>query len=129
MKHIIESIIGRKARKENWCPGRMWLLIPMGKDVRNAEKYLPDDCIVEFNKTLVNRFGYILTENQVRRFLNYINYSFNSYDSALYHLNPDYFKDFADVEEFASHNSPWWFGGGTEELTRVFNLKDFAKVI
>lgn len=127
MKHILESIIGRIGRKENWHPGRMWLLTPMGKDARSAERYLPDDCIVEFNKTLVNRSGYILTETQVKKFLNYINYSFDSYDSALYHLNPDYFKDFADVEEFASHNSPTWFGGGTEELIKVFNLKDFAK--
>ena len=129
MKSITESIIGRKGKKENWSPGRMWLLIPMGKDAIMAENHLPDDCIVEFNKTLVNRSGYVLTENQVRRFLNYINYSFDSYDSALYRLNPDYFKDFTDVEEFASHKSPIWFGGGTEELIKVFNLKDFAKDI
>lgn len=111
MKHINESIIGRKG---TYSSTKLWLLYPLGDDYTTASKRLPDDCKIYFdyidkrskfyNETLIL---FCVNRQQLKEFFDglssdnmFTNPRFTNPESALFEINPRYLKNFEDVEKW-----------------------------
>ena len=101
MKTIKESIIGRRGGADN----KLWLIYPVGEDFKLAEKILLPECrIYPFG------FGnmpvlYCIDTITIISFFKKIK-KFRNSDSRLYEVNPEYMKDFGEVENFVIDKSP-----------------------
>lgn len=105
MKHINESIIGRKGVQSS----KLWLLYPAGKDFHAALKVLPKDCEIYFDRTNKHKsydetiILFCINQQQLKNFFDCIktaNRLRTDPNSALFEINARYLKNFEDVENW-----------------------------
>ena len=112
MKTIKESIIGMRGTPSN----NLWLIYPVGKDFTSAGKILS----LEYR---IYPFGsgclpvvYCVDTITIIHFFKKIE-KFQDEDSRLYMINPEYMKNFGEVEDFVTDKSPNILFTHKKELT------------
>ena len=131
MKHINESIIGRKSA---YLPSKLWLLYPVGNDYVTASEKLPEDCKIYFdyidkrsnfyNETLIL---FCVNQQQLKDFFDHP--KFTDPESELFEINSRYLKNFEDVEKWLGQIPPTAFDSihTTNELNKIFDIPKYIK--
>lgn len=96
MKHIQESIIGRKGTN----PTKLWLLYPVNVDYRDAKHIIPKQCMVPCN--YVDLF--CVDRQQLKEYFSH-RLGFKYHESMLFEVNPRYLGTFEEVKEWAGRQS------------------------
>jgi len=119
MKHINESIIGRKGSNTT----KLWLLYPVGKDYLTALEMLPEDCKIYCNSTVL----FCVNRQQLKEFFSRLSNKYNMYtytnpESALFEIDSRYLRNFKDVKNLMDRFS------STEEIDLIYWTKELNHI-
>jgi len=108
MKHIHESIIGRKGTNSI----KLWLLYPVVKDFYIALEVLPRDCRIYWDNTSL----FCVNRQQLKEFFDNLSNDnmFTDPNSALFEINPHYLRNIKDVKD--------WIVGLSSDNWKDFDL-------
>ena len=110
MKHIQESIIGRKGTN----PTKLWLLYPVNVDYRDADYLIPKQCRVYCDHVVL----FCVDRQQLKEYFSY-KLGFKYHESMLFEVNPKYLRTFEEVEEWVSQQFTTSVFRTAKELTEI----------
>lgn len=117
MKHINESIIGRKGTQSS----KLWLLYPVSKDFHTALKVLPVDCRIYWDSTNL----FCVNRQQLKEFFDNLSNDnrFTNPESALFKIDPRYLRSFKDVKDWIVRLS------SNKEFESIYRAKELNLII
>ena len=111
MKHIQESIIGRKGTNST----KLWLLYPTYLDYQDANRIIPKQCKVHCESVIL----FCVDRQQLKEYFFYTR-GFKEHTSALFEVNPRYLKSIEEVEKWAAWQS---------EISNLYNAKELNEIM
>lgn len=116
MKHIQESIIGRKG---TYSSSKLWLLYPVSLDFQTALEVLPDDCRVYWDSTSL----FCVNLQQLKEFFDsFPNDMFTHRESVLFEIDSHYLRNLKDVKNWIVRLS------ATEEFDSIYRAKELNQI-
>lgn len=111
MKHIHESIIGRKGTNSI----KLWLLYPMYLDYQDAIHIIPEQCKVYCDYIIL----FCVDCQQLKEYFSHT-HGFKEHESALFEVNPRYLRTFEEVKKWTARQS---------DVSNLYTVKELNEII